>query len=189
VNVALSEDIKDCIKIYKGDNIKELLNNFCRKHKLSNTIKDNLTQQIEANINIQSSESSLSSANITEGSLLDDYSFNKSSPPKATHQKREISSSAFLYERGMRQKERLEEKRRKQSELKEKNEARTNTFRPRINQSTISNAQNVTARLVKSGINNERKKEKMRTRNVISSSLQFSFTPNINKRLVVCLSV
>jgi len=189
VNIALSEGIKDCIKIYKGDSINDLLTNFCRKHNLSNTVKDNLTQQIEANINIQSSDSLLSNANIT-GESNSNYSFTKSSPPKVSHQKkreRAINSGIFLYERGMKQKERLEERRRKQSKLKAGNETRANTFRPKINRSTISNTQDVAARLVNNGMSNERKKEKMRTRNVISSSLQFNFTPNINKRLIICL--
>lgn len=180
VNITLSEGTTDCIKIYKGDNVHELVSNFCKTHCLPNATRDDLIRKIEDSIG--ESQASSSSADITDDESSCSFARPVHKLPNRVY--RENNCGTALYERGLRQRERLEEKRRRLNELKEEMETKLNTFRPRINKNTTPEKGNITARLIEGGISNERKREKQRTRNVISSSQQFNFTPKISKRLL-----
>ena len=94
----------------------------------------------------------------------------------------------ILYEKGMKQKEELERQRRKEIELREKNEILGVTFKPSINNTPLKTSSGkVVERLLKNGVQTEQRKERIRSENVVMSAVKFNYSPNINQKYNILL--
>jgi hypothetical protein len=160
VTIDLGDGRLDNLRLFPHSNLKQVAEDFCKKHKLPKESCSIIIDEIKKN------SSSLNNETPTKTSSLSS-SFSRPTNP-----------GVKLYEKGLKYMEIIQDKIQKFKKIREEKEKKNLTFSPKINKSNYASSVDI---LLKCGVQTRQKLEKMRGERLNLEINECSFSPKINK--------
>ena len=200
IDLGEGEGDEDIIKVYSKDKITSLVDSFCKKHNLDETVKPKIVEQIEEklldtsmqSIHLRRDNSDYSSANITdeENEILkkmphefdidDDCQSDKASDDKRLPENFVcgIKGNEYYDETPIKKPNTILKK----SNTSIKENIKTIKRKSSRHFNTIIETKEMIDRLLKYGVYKKTKQDKLRNDSFYLNSAQFKFSPSINKK-------